>query len=78
MSNNLEVRFFRQETEVNCLPACVQMVLDYWGVARSQDKLVRILGTHPASDETVISVPLDEFMLAWDELDDVYAVIERR
>ncbi len=47
MSNVLKVPFCRQETDAGCLPACAQMVLSYLGITRSQDELIRILGTHP-------------------------------
>jgi len=43
MSNILSVPYFRQLGDGYCLPACVQMVLAYWGVNRDQLQLGRQL-----------------------------------
>jgi ABC-type bacteriocin/lantibiotic exporter with double-glycine peptidase domain len=43
----LKVPHFRQETDGLCPPACVQMVLAYWGLSHSQSELVQWLGTRP-------------------------------
>jgi ABC-type bacteriocin/lantibiotic exporter with double-glycine peptidase domain len=47
MPNVLAVPHRRQETRSGCLPACVQMVLAYQGIVRSQAELGRLMGTHP-------------------------------
>ncbi len=153
MPNTLRIPFFRQKTDAGCLPACIQMVLAYLGLTRSQAELSHTLGTHPlvgppysriirlqsssvkviyqtgdlvnvahwlaqelpviafvqlrelpywhghwaqhalvlvglnetsvqvldpARDERAILIPQLDFLLAWDEVDDVYAVITRR
>jgi predicted double-glycine peptidase len=36
-----------QQSEAGCLPACVQMVLAYWGIEQTQAKLAAQLGTDP-------------------------------
>lgn len=54
----LKVSHFRQSTPHTCLPACVEMVLDYWGETYTEDELaeafktVPLLGTLP---ENVVS-----------------------
>ncbi len=40
----LKVPHRRQINDGYCLPACVQMVLAYWGVERNQDSLAKQLG----------------------------------
>lgn len=47
MPNTLPVPHRRQETNVGCLPACVQMVLAYLGIDRAQAELAQLLGTRP-------------------------------
>ena len=59
--------------------------LPYWGGHWAQHALV-IVGLDetivqvldPARDEQVISIPRADFTLAWDEMDNAYAVITRR
>jgi hypothetical protein len=41
----LQLPHFQQSTEGYCLPACVRMVLAYWGLQRSEDEISRILGS---------------------------------
>lgn len=147
---HLPVPFHKQEDDVYCLPACVQMVLSYWRKAPSQQKLARqlkvrsglgaparnilrlsqrkhtiihttgtltdienwlnqripviiflqagelphwpnswsqhaivvigmdeshIIALDPAHDEHPITIPTGDFMLAWLEMDYLYAVI---
>jgi predicted protein tyrosine phosphatase len=43
MSNILPVPHRRQLADGYCLPACVQMVLAYWGIERDQPDLARQL-----------------------------------
>jgi len=43
----LPVPHRRQQSEAGCPLACVEMVLAYWGQARSQEALSRKLGTDP-------------------------------
>lgn len=47
MSNILPVPHRRQLLDGYCLPACVQMVLAYWGSELSQEKIARQLKTIP-------------------------------
>lgn len=47
MVARLPVPHRRQQRETGCLPTCVEMVLAYWGQARSQELLSRQLGTDP-------------------------------
>jgi len=47
MLNILAVPHCRQEAKTGCLPACVQMVLAYQGIDRSQANLAQLFGTHP-------------------------------
>ena len=47
MPKILAVPHFRQETKTGCLPACIQMILAYLGISRSQAELARLMGTHP-------------------------------
>ena len=106
-SNNLvNVPHHPQESDGYCLPACVQMVLDYLGLPCAQDnppivfvqagelphwqdcisqhaivvvgldeQAVQILD--PAADPSPISVSIGDFLLAWSELDYIYAVLVR-
>lgn len=41
----LSVPHFEQSRDGACLPACVRMVLAYWGEQRSENSLARQLGT---------------------------------
>lgn len=43
----LAVPHFRQATSYTCLPACVRMVLAYWGYDYSEEELVAIFGIRP-------------------------------
>lgn len=45
MSTSLLVPHYPQQADGYCLPACAQMVLAYWGVNRSQNRLARQLNT---------------------------------
>lgn len=47
MPNNLPVPFHRQRSEGDCLPACLQMVLTYWGLSADRSDLIEQLGTDP-------------------------------
>jgi ABC-type bacteriocin/lantibiotic exporter with double-glycine peptidase domain len=47
MPDNLPVPLHRQQSEGDCLPVCVQMVLDYWGQPADRDDLIAQLGTDP-------------------------------
>ena len=47
MAHSLNVKHSRQETETGCLAACAQMVLDYLGIRRSQDRLARQMHSTP-------------------------------
>lgn len=49
MSNGLSVPHYPQQADGFCLPACVQMVLSYWGIRRTQDRLARLLHTIPGA-----------------------------
>ena len=44
MAQILNVPYSRQETDTGCLLACAQMVLNYWGISRTQTELGRLLG----------------------------------
>lgn len=41
----LSVPHFEQSRDGTCLPACVQMVLSFWGDARTEATLSQLLGT---------------------------------
>ena len=41
----LQIPHFQQSVEGYCLPACVRMVLAYWGLPRSEAAVRRVLGT---------------------------------
>jgi len=43
--NLLSVSHLQQHTEADCLPVCVQMVLDYLGYPTPYDRLVSLLGS---------------------------------
>ncbi len=43
----LPVPHFRQQLPHTCLPACVRMVLAYWGKEHSEEELAQALGTVP-------------------------------
>ena len=45
MPATLPVPLRRQQSEGDCLPVCIQMVLDYWGPPVSYQDLIRQLGT---------------------------------
>ncbi len=47
MSNNLQIPHFQQKVDEFCLPACVQMVLAFWGIQREQVEIAKELGTIP-------------------------------
>ncbi|MCB0088080.1 MAG: C39 family peptidase [Caldilineaceae bacterium] len=42
MSSSLSVPHFPQQADGYCLPACVQMVMAYWGIDRSIEASQRI------------------------------------
>ena len=44
MDNILKIPYYPQKADGYCLPACVQMVLAYLNISRSQDALGRKLG----------------------------------
>ncbi len=48
MPANLAVPLYRQQSESDCLPVCVQMVQAYWGRPASRAALIKQLGTEPA------------------------------
>lgn len=41
----LPVPHFEQSRDGACLPACVRMVLAYWGDARQEEEIAALLGT---------------------------------
>ncbi len=43
----MKLRPFRQEHAHTCLPACVRIVLDYWGHESSEGELARACGSIP-------------------------------
>ena len=47
MPTRLPVPHRPQQGEASCLPACVEMVLAYWGIERTQAELAARLGTDP-------------------------------
>ncbi|MFZ1755680.1 MAG: C39 family peptidase [Caldilineaceae bacterium] len=47
MENLLRVPFYPQQGDGNCLPACAQMVLAYYGIGRSQRQLATLLSVRP-------------------------------
>lgn len=47
MRDALQVPHHQQWIDGYCLPACVQMVLAYWGIEREQAVLAKLLGTIP-------------------------------
>ncbi|MBX3049893.1 MAG: C39 family peptidase [Caldilineaceae bacterium] len=47
MENLLRVPFYLQQGDGNCLPACAQMVLAYYGIGRSQRQLSTLLSVRP-------------------------------
>lgn len=49
MSASLPVPHYPQLVDGHCLPACVQMVLSFWGVDRDQGQLARQLQTIPGA-----------------------------
>ena len=49
MLTSLSVPHYPQLADGFCLPACVQMVLSYWGISRNQNRLARQLQTIPGA-----------------------------
>jgi ABC-type bacteriocin/lantibiotic exporter with double-glycine peptidase domain len=49
MLTGLSVPHYPQQADGLCLPACAQMVLAYWGIRRTQDRLARALKTIPGA-----------------------------
>ena len=47
MPTRLPVPHRPQQSEAGCLPACVEMVLAYWGIEQTQGELAARLGTDP-------------------------------
>jgi len=47
MPASLPVPLHRQQSEGDCLPACLQMILDYWGQPASREELSHLLDTDP-------------------------------
>ncbi|MCL4832807.1 MAG: C39 family peptidase, partial [Caldilineaceae bacterium] len=47
VENLLRVPFYPQQGDGNCLPACAQMVLAYYGIVRSQGRLAAQLSVRP-------------------------------
>jgi len=47
MQKRLSVPHRIQQADGYCLPACVEMVLAYWGIERNQQDLARQMGTIP-------------------------------
>jgi ABC-type bacteriocin/lantibiotic exporter with double-glycine peptidase domain len=43
----LDIPHFRQTTSYTCVPACIRMILAYWGHYYSEENLVTILGVRP-------------------------------
>jgi ABC-type bacteriocin/lantibiotic exporter with double-glycine peptidase domain len=33
---------FQQETDYTCLPACIRIVLDFWGVSRTEQEIAQV------------------------------------
>lgn len=48
MPNNLPVPLQRQQSDGDCLPVCVEMVLAYWGKPVARETLIRLFDTDPA------------------------------
>lgn len=82
MSSNLSVPHYPQQADGYCLPACVQMVLAFWGLTRSQSRLARQLqtvlgaGTPGSHLQRLASCSLDVHY-GEGELDDLYAALEQ-
>jgi ABC-type bacteriocin/lantibiotic exporter with double-glycine peptidase domain len=49
MLTGLSVPHYPQQADGLCLPACAQMVLAYWGIRRTQDRLASELKTIPGA-----------------------------
>ena len=47
MPTRLPVPHRPQQSEAGCLPACVEMVMAYWGIEQTQVELATQLGTDP-------------------------------
>lgn len=47
MPTMLPVPHRSQQSEAGCLPACIEMLLAYWGIERTQAELATQLGTDP-------------------------------
>lgn len=47
MAANLPLPHKPQKGDGYCLPACIQMVLAYLGISRTQDALAKTLGVNP-------------------------------
>lgn len=73
MPRRLPVPHRSQLAEGYCLPACVEMVLAYWGVERKQSALAARMGMREGTD---IQVSLAEFQLAWDAMSNLYALLK--
>ncbi len=80
MSDALPVPHRRQLADGYCLPACVQMVLAYWGVERDQSNLARQLqmiekaGT-PGSRVRLLTSATLEVIYRSGNLADLYAAL---
>lgn len=42
----MKIPYYKQETEYTCGPACVRMILAYYGIKRSEKVLARMLKTN--------------------------------
>jgi hypothetical protein len=47
VATNLPLPHKPQKGDGYCLPACVQVVLAYLGISRSQDAIIKTLGLNP-------------------------------
>ena len=77
----LEVPHHRQQGTGYCLPACLQMVLDYVGVKRDQAQLARELGVTPkvgvaVSRVTRLAIPKVSMRYQQGEINDLVAALK--
>ncbi len=74
----LAVPHFRQTKSYTCLPACVRMVLAYWGHEYSEDELEAIFGVRPyvgtLVDNVVVGLEKMEYRVKWFERTSVPAL----
>lgn len=78
----LDVPHYRQRNTGYCLPACLQMVLEYVGIRRDQAQLARELGVTPkvgvaVSRVTRLAIPNVSIRYQQGEIDDLVAALAR-